>query len=63
LASRKDAKLVASSQQKPGRGKAERTSTLASSQKTVVARNSDSRKGGEKIITAKADTVRLKGRR
>jgi len=63
LASRKDAKLLASSPQKSARGKAERTSSLASPQKTVIAKSSDSRKGGEKIVTAKADTVRLKGRR
>jgi len=63
--SRKSGKVATATPQKAvTKGKTERSSTLASpSYKTVVAKSSESRKGAEKIVTAKADTVRLKPKR
>ncbi|MGY6213580.1 transglycosylase SLT domain-containing protein [Methylolobus aquaticus] len=63
--SRKSGKVATATPQKSvTKGKTERSSTLASpTSKTVVARSNESRKGVEKIVTAKADTVRLKPKR
>ena len=63
--SRKATKIAAVTPQKATtKGKAERTSTLASpAPKTVVAKSGESRKGTDKIITAKADPIRIKPKR
>lgn len=65
--SRKPTRIATSSPapipRKAGKDRADRSSTLASPQKTVIARNSDARKSSEKIVTAKAEPIRIKSRR